>query len=120
MGLFSKSNPTPKVKQLHECKLCGEEFDDDFFLADLGICNACGVVANSFLEHSFLGRLKNFEKEANEATDPDTKIYCLGAMLEILYEYKIKYQDNGVHLITGDITAEIDQVINCISHAREP
>lgn len=120
MGLFSKSASISKSQKLHECKLCKNSFGSDFFVEDLGICTACGVVAKTFMEIHFLDCLKTFEQNANEATDPDIKIYYLGAMLGILYEYKIKYQDNDVRFITGDIEEQINQVIDCISHAREP
>lgn len=111
--MFSKS---PK---LHECKLCKNSFESDSFVEDLGICMSCGVVAKALMEAN-LDCLKTFEQNANEATDPDIKIHYLGAMLGILYEYKIKYQDNDVRFITGDIEDQINQVIDCISHAREP
>ena len=114
MGFFSSQ----KKQRLSTCKLCNRDYSEENYIADLGICSVCGITAKSFFDNYFLKLLTDFENKANSTTDADTKVHYLGAMLGILYEYKVKYQDNDVHLINGNIEKQIDIVIDRISHAR--
>lgn len=39
-------------------------------------------------------------------------------MLDILYEYKVKYYDNDVDVLEQNIEGLIDSVVDCISEAK--
>lgn len=42
----------------------------------------------------------------------------LKLMLDILYEYKVKYYDNDVDVLEQNIEGLIDSVVDCISEAK--
>ena len=52
MGFFSKPQEAPA--KLHTCKLCQQNFADENFNKDLGICKACTVIALGYIEKYFL------------------------------------------------------------------
>jgi hypothetical protein len=65
-----------------------------------------------------MDKLPELQNKANETANPDEKIKYLKQMLDMLYEYKILYYDNGVEIFTQDVEDLINEVIDCISEAR--
>lgn len=118
MGLFSKSAPAPKSAKLYECKLCGKEVPEDRILPSLGICDICGTEALSFAEDYLTPSVQRFQGLANKTADPDEKLLYLKALLDVMYEYKVKYQDQDVKLVQDDINDDIATIIQAISRIR--
>lgn len=115
MGLFSNKNKFSN--ETFECKLCQREFNSDNYNAEFGLCNACMLIANSEIQ-SFSEVISLYQEKANATNVPNEKIMYLRLMLDYLYEYKVKYVDNDIHLIDQDIDELIDDVIECISEAK--
>ena len=101
----------------HVCKLCRKDIQSDFFNSDTGLCDACQIIAFSNVK-TIMSTLPELQKKANSSKNADDRILYLRAILDLLYEYKIKYSDNEVDLIKQDIDDLIDDVVDCISQAR--
>ena len=102
---------------MNECKLCRREVTDELFVKDYGICYFCGSELNSLI--SILPeKISEYQASANASTDPNERIKYLSLMLDLLYEYKVKYVDNDVDVIEQDIDELIYSVIDAISYAR--
>lgn len=111
---FFRSKPN-----LCTCKLCGKEVSSDFFIESSELCFACHKIAVSKTK-TMAETLPEFQAKANAASDADERIIYLTAMLDLLYEYKVRYADNDVHIIEQNVDDLISEVIECISYARLP
>ena len=107
----------PKL-ELYECKLCSREVTADFFSEPFGICHTCLNTLNSFINSFAMPLIEKSQQSANAESDPANKIMHLQTMLDVLYEYKIKYADKGVNAIDGNIEEMIKDVVESISQAR--
>ena len=101
----------------NECKLCGREVADDLFIDEYEICYFCSSELSALVE-LMPGKLAEYQEAANNSSDPDEKVKYLSLMLNLLYEYKIKYYDNDVDVIEQNVDDLIGQVIDVISYAR--
>lgn len=113
MGLFSKQG------KLNECLKCGNDVVDEFFVEDLHMCRACVIEATSFMEASFFPGMSRAQEKANAEQSADGKLVYLTSMLDYIYEYKIKYEDNGIKMLEQDSVDIIEQIVDHISHARD-
>lgn len=112
MGFF-KSSPPPTF----ECKLCNRHFSADSFCKDLGICKICLQILDIDFKH-FQEGIAREQAAANSSKDPESRILHLRNMLDYIYEFKIKYYDNDVDILSQDIYDLINEVVDCISYAR--
>lgn len=62
--------------------------------------------------------INEYQPKANAEKDPDTRIQYLKMILDQLYKIQVKYYENGIEPLTGDINEMIDNIIECISTAR--
>jgi len=111
MGLFSRNASEDVIL----CKLCDKKAVTD--MTDYGICNGCALVLDVDVK-TLKEQTETLSAKANAATDSGEKIIYLKALLDMLYQYKIKYYDNGVDVLGQDIEEMIDEVIDCISEAK--
>lgn len=117
MGLFSKT-PVKTNSEMFECKACPREVPADLYVPEYEMRRFCVSEATAFLNVKMGTTLTELEASANAETNPDNKIRYLRSILDILYEYKIKYADNEVDLIKMDIDELIDQIVDAISRVR--
>lgn len=99
------------------CKLCDHEVQDSFFSDEYGICLSCAVILEGKIK-SMQQAIPDYQKKANAADNPGDKILYLKLMLDMLYEYKIRYYDNDVDALEQDVEDLIDEVVDCIADAR--
>ena len=113
MGLFSsKSKNEPDKK----CALC----DRPLITKEektVGLCTGHALIMDQDLKLA-MQVINEYQPKANAEKDPDKKITYLTAILEQLYKIQIKYYENGIEPLTGDIDEMIDNIIECISTAR--
>ncbi|QEY33841.1 hypothetical protein FL966_01600 [Caproiciproducens galactitolivorans] len=102
---------------LPECKICGREVPHSRYMEEIGICDACGIILNCKVE-SIQEEIGKCQNAANAASSPDERIKYLKLMLDILYEYKVKYYDNDVDVLEQNVEDLIDTVVDCISEAK--
>lgn len=116
MGLFAKkqlpSEPT------YECKLCGHSFMENAFDKTQGICRVCAVTADSFVSDFLMPVMKASLESARAEENPDSKVVFFRSLLDALFEYKVKYHDNGIDLIEQDVDELIDRVLDLVSRVR--
>lgn len=117
MGLFSKTPPKTN-SEMYECKACPREVPADLYVPEYEMCRFCVSEALAFLNVKMGTTLTELEASANAETNPEKKIEHLTSILNILYEYKIKYADNDIDLVKMDIDDLIDEIIDAISRAR--
>ena len=113
MSLFNETEP----RDTYTCKLCDRDVAPDRYISDYGICDCCSLTMQLKL-NTLLKRIPKLQEQANNATTPSGRIMYLSLMLDMLYEYKIKYVENGVDAIDQDVGDLIFEVIDCISEAR--
>lgn len=116
MGLFAKKQ-TP-TGPTYECKLCGHSFSENAFDKEQGICRVCAVTADSFISDFLMPVMKASLESAREEPNPDSKVVYFRSLLDALYEYKVKYHDNGINLIEQDVDELIDRVLDLVSRVR--
>lgn len=116
MGLFAKKQ-TP-AGPTYECKLCGHSFSESAFDTKQGICRVCAVTADAFVSDFLMPVIKASLESAREEQNPDSKVLYFRALLDALYEYKVKYHDNGIKLIEQDVDELVDRVLDLISRVR--
>lgn len=120
VGIPEPYKKTARVgKGTNQCKLCGEPCSDEFYIPDSGLCIACHTIALS-LAKTVAEMIPEFQEKANASEDPEDRIIYLHGMLNLLYEYKVKYADNDVNFFDQDIDEQIDEVLDAISYARLP
>lgn len=116
MGIFSKA-PAKQQESPREaiCKLCGKSYAVSDNNTDL--CPICLTILDVDID-TLQNSISTFQECANNAFSPDEKIGFLRLMLDALFEFKVKYIDNGVNPIEQDMDKMIDEVVECISQAR--
>ena len=116
MGLFfSKSQPATATPEA-TCALCDRILQTKEEKS-VGLCTGHALILDSDLK---LAKeiINEYQPKANAEKDPDTRIQYLKLILEQLYKIQIKYYENGIEPLTGDIDEMIDNIIDCISTAR--
>ena len=113
--LFGKK--TDSSESLHECKRCGRTFDAEHFAEKVGLCHGCLAIAESDI-NTYTYAVQTLQDQANASTDVKEKISLLTLVLQYLFEYKVKYEDNDIKLFDSDARDLIDQIVDVISQVR--
>lgn len=115
MGLFSsKSKTAPDPEKT--CALCDRILKTNEE-KDVGLCVGHALILESDIKVAS-SIINEYQPKANAEKDPDTRIQYLRMILDQLYKIQIKYYENGIEPLTGDIDEMIDNIIECISTAR--
>lgn len=113
MGLFS-SKPTPDPEKT--CALCDRVLKTKEE-KDVGLCVGHALILESDIKIAS-DVINEYQPKANEEKDPEMRIHYLKMILDQLYKIQVKYYENGITPLTGDIDEMIDNIIDCISTAR--
>lgn len=110
MGLFST--------RTFECQLCGKNVNKEYFDDTYKLCYYCLMKMNNDIER-LQRSIAKFQELANSSKNADEKIIYLTSILDDLYEYKVKYDDNGIEDgLSADVKDLIDTVIEHIANAK--
>lgn len=110
MGLFSS--------ETFKCELCGNNVKKEYYDENYKICYSCLMIMNNDINR-LQSSIAKYQDKANSSKTADDRIACLSIILDCLYEYKVKYDDNCIYdALSVDVNDLIFDVVQHISNAR--